>query len=276
MKYIRNIFLISCILIFPLFANYSSNAVINWKKGFIFSTGRASVHIQDNGLPVDNKTGSNTSINKARRDTYSQAREKAVENLVSVMKTIRVEPDKTLNDLLIENVITQEILSKNLLNWLKYKEYPENFYTALCEVKLNFGVLITALPINYPSNKFPVRDDIPLSTYYSSLIVDSRGLEVEPMLLPSIYSEDGLEIYGKQFIESSSIMEGGMISYCNTEEEAMKSKRAGERPYFTIALKSIRGCPVISEKDTRRILSNKMTIKNLKNSRVVFIIDGAE
>ncbi|MCU0822829.1 MAG: hypothetical protein MUC95_10240 [Spirochaetes bacterium] len=247
--------------------------MINWQKGYITATGKTSFNIKEKGVPADSYTGTEISINRARKEAYLAARVEAVEAIVRAIKSVRVDPEKNVDDLLNENHFTQKMLSEKLLEEVTVKEYPSDFFSSMCEVRLNFIDIITALPYVFPANDFPVIDNNPITTYYSSLIIDARGLDVKPMLLPSVYSEGGLEIYGSQFIEGTRLLNGGMISYCHTEDEAMKNKRAGDVPYFTVALKSIRGCPVISAKAARKILGHTGTVGNLKNCRVIFIIN---
>ena len=268
-------FILIMLVIFTKYAlaDIKTGASINWQKGYILSKGSASFAVLDKGTPADSDTGTEISINRARKDAYLKARDEAIEEIVWAIKSIRVDPGKSMEDLINENHFTQKMLSEKILESVIIKEYPVDFYTSACELRLNFIDIITAVPYAFPANNFPVIDDNPLTTYYSSLIVDARGLDVKQMLLPSVYSESGLEIYGSQFIDGSLLLNGGMISYCRTEDEALKNKRAGDTPFFTVALKSIRGCPVISEKAARRVLGHPGTINNLKNCRVIFIIN---
>ncbi len=254
-------------------AQVKSGAVINWQKGYISSRGKASFSVLDKGSPADSHTGDEISINRARNKACLSARDEAIEEIVWAIKSVRVDPEKDVDDFINGSDFTQKMLSEKLFESVIIKEYPSDFYSSICEARLNFIDIITALPCVFPANDFPVIDNNPITTYYSSLIIDARGLDVKPMLLPSVYSESGLEIYGSQFIEGRSLLNGGMISYCYTEDEAMKNKRAGDFPFFTVAIKSIRRCPVISEKAARKTLGHQGTVDNLKKGRVIFIID---
>ncbi len=274
-KSINLIIMLQLLIPFHLSADYrvNSGTFINWQKGYISSKEKASIAIEEKGVPVDFNTGRIISINRARRDAYLQAKDRAIENIVMALRSIQVDPERTLEDLIEKEIYTQKRLPEKMLDSLVVKEFPANFYSSACEIRLRFGDILAAIPYDFPAHDFPRRNDIPISTFYSSLIVDSRGLNIKPMLLPSVYNEDGLEIYGRYHIDSAFISNGGMVSYCHTEDEALMDTKAGDNPYFTIALKSIRGCPVLSEKDTRRILSNPGTINNLKKCRVIFILD---
>jgi hypothetical protein len=254
-------------------ANQRDRSVINWQKGYIISKGKSQITINDTGLPVDSATGRTTSLNKAREAAYFTAREMAMMSMADAIRSLRVDPHNTFSDIMKDNISTQKIISDKINNRIKSREYPAEFDSAVCELMLTFGNIISSIPYDFPSEDFPVRSENPISTSYTSLIIDSRGLDIKPMLFPVIYSENGLEIYSRNYIDSSSAIKGGMVSYCYDENHAQLDTRAGEYPYFSVAMKSLNNCPVLLEKDTRRILSSQATINNLKKCRVILIID---
>ena len=261
---------------FHLFADYitrSSNSSINWSKGYITAEGNSSIKIGEKGNPYNKYKKNLISINRARIDSYLEAREGAIVKIIEVIKSLRIDSDTTLNSLIIDNKFTQKRLFEVLSNSLKIKEYPIDFYSSKCKVKIRISDIITSIPYNFPSHDFPVKDDTTLQTYYSSLIIDGRDSNIIPMLFPSIYNEDGLEIYGRIYVDNKYLSKNGMVSYCYTSEEALVNKRAGEYPYFTVSIKEIKGCPVLSENDTRKILSCKKTIENLKKCKVIIILN---
>jgi len=118
-----------------------------------------------------------------------------------------------------------------------------------------------------------MRSDIEISTLYTSLIIDTRGLGVKPMLLPVIYNESGLEIYSKDYFLASEALKHNAVSYVYNEKDAVKHRKAGRKPYFTSALKENNGSPVISDEDVKRLFSHKKNLDYLKKCRVIFIID---
>nr|MBP8084258.1 hypothetical protein [Spirochaetota bacterium] len=67
----------------------------------------------------------------------------------------------------------------------------------------------------------------------------------------------------------------GLVTYCFSEKEAEKNKKAGDSPYFAPAVRGLKGNPVILHRDIKRILSDPRSILNLKKCRVIFIIDGS-
>lgn len=255
------------------YVTHIGNCSINWTKGNIISMERSEMIVGEMGVPIDSNNRNIISINRARVNAYFNAREKAIINIIEVIKSIRINSKKLIKDLIRADRFTQRSLSMLILNSIIEKEYIHDFFTTHCKIMLKISDIIESLNYEFPSCNFPLRDDIPISTFYSGLIIDGRGLDIKPMIFPSIYSEDGLEIYGRFYVDSKYAIKHRMTSYCYTEDEALNIKRAGDHPYFTIALNAINGCPVISERDVRKIFSDKNTINNLKRCRVIFILD---
>ena len=246
---------------------------INWTRGVITAGAEAGFALAPKGTPVDFYDGSDTSINRARMESYHRARETALERLMSAVKIIQVEPERNFRDLVNENIYARKRLSEVLIDLARVRLAPLDFNSAYCEARLGLGDLVTAVPRDFPGHDFPSIDDTPLRTEYSGLIVDCRGLKIEPMIFPSIYNEYGLEIYGRIYAEGRSAARHGLAAYSYSEDEARRHKTAGNRPFYTVALKSLNGCPVISDRDTRRVLSSPQTRNNLKKCRVILILD---
>lgn len=247
-------------------------SVINWTGCYISAKGKASIDVGLSGNPVDSYDGLPVSINRARTDTRVMAKDDAVENLIRAFKLLQVDTGTRLADLL-KHDFTSKRMAEALNESLKVRNRPLDFHTTECEVRLSLGDIISIVPYDFPGNDFPVIDDTPLRTDYSSLIIDGRGLNLAPMLFPSIFNEDGLEIYGRIFVDGRYASKYGLASYCYNEDDARKSARAGARPFYAVALKNNGGCPVLSYKDARKILSAPATRNNLKKCRVIFILD---
>ncbi len=246
---------------------------VNWTKGFILSTGKASIEVEERGTPIDYDDGTETAINRARIDASARAREDALEGVIAALKHIRLDPQQDFAGLLQSDETMQGRLSQLLPARLNLKEYPADFYSVKCEARLSLGDLIAALPLDFPMHEFPRIDDTPLASDYSSLIIDARRLGIEPMVFPSVLNEDGLEIYGRIYIDPRYASRHGMAAYCYTEDEAKSHKRAGRRPFYTVALKNLNGCPVISDRDAKKILAGKASRNNLKKCRLIVIMD---
>lgn len=259
-------------LLIPLSAGEKTGSVIDWQRGIITAYGIASVRINDEGKPISAIDNEPISLNLERNNAYERAREIALENLISAIKSIQVEETLYMADMLKKYEYTRERLDRNI-NSLPVNHYPVDFYRSGCKIQLTIGDLISVFPYSYPREDFPRCASNPIQTEYTGLIIDTRGLDIEPMIFPVIFNSEGLEIYNRYYINISNAVRYGMVSYVHSEDEALKNKRIGDRPYYTVALKKNRGCPVLSEKDVRKIFSSEKTIVELQKCKVIFIID---
>lgn len=250
-----------------------SAARIDWINGRIVSAGSSSMAIDEHGTPVDMENGKQLSISEARTISYERSKEKALFEAVKMIGEIQVDNVKKIKDLVRDDQTVRKNIPEVMEEYSSYKEKPSGYLTSSCELQFSLGYLLTAINYSFPLDNFPERSDIDISTIYTSLIVDVRGLEIKPMLLPSIINENGLEVYNKNFINPSDAVKYNPVSYVYSEKEAMKHKKAGKHPFFCAALKNLNGNPVVSDNDLKKIFSNKKNIEYLSKCRVIFIID---
>ncbi len=252
------------------------HGIIDWKSCVVSSKASASFETNEKGIPIAPISETESTLSRARSQAYIRARERALENLAATIRKIRVDGEKTVADILGEKEEARSKLSDAIAHLVSFREKPEGFYTASCEASIRFGDIIVALSFDFPELEFPGRDDAKIRTDYTSLVIDARGLEIHPMLFPSVYTEHGFELYGPRFAKASRARKLGIASYCRSEDEAMAHRKAGTRPYHVAAIRALRGCPVIADRDARRILSSPATKENLKNCNVIIILSSKE
>ncbi|HOP30569.1 MAG TPA: hypothetical protein PKZ64_13445 [Spirochaetota bacterium] len=250
-----------------------SEARVDWTNGFIISDGKSSIVINDSGSATDNETGKSISYSSARVLSYQKSKEKALLNAADIINQIQVDPDTKIGNLIINDRIIRQRISNYLHEYAIFKELPAGYLNTSCRVELKLGYLIDTLNIQFPENNFPIRSDNDFSTKYTSLIIDTRGLNIKPALLPAVVNESGLEIFSRNNISGKIAVKHLAVSYTNSEREAVNHKKAGKHPFYCTALKSLNGNPVISDDDVKRIYSHKDNLIFLKKCRVIFIID---
>ncbi len=275
----KRLSVISVILLLILYLPFTASGItgnlnrIDWTGGTIISYGSSRVKINSSGEPVDVHEGRPVSLNSARKFCYERAKDTAIINLISLIKNIQVDNRTSFGQLLTDNRSALTRLSEYIDKGVKVKQFPVDFFTSGCRIEMKMSMLLAALPYTYPEDPLPVIHNNPIPTEYSSLVVDTRKLGIRPMLLPSVFNEEGLEIFGRYFINIGEAAKRGTVKYVFTDNAAMKDRAAGEKPYFAVAIKSRNGSPVLSNRDVRKILSSPETRKNLRNCRVIFIID---
>jgi len=260
----------------PLRSAYRNNntVTVDWFKGEISARTFYSAQFDESGIPVDFSLPDSKTPTESKMRAYDMARESAIELIADALKSINIEKGLTVGNLAETDGRSAARIGEILSDRIHTQETPVNFFGARCDAHIRLTDLIRAIPYEFPNQPIPQGKENPLGTEYTSLIVDSRGLDVFPMILPSVYDEDGLEIFGKRFINIQSAARDGFVVYTTDEQEARRHQKAGDHPYFVKALKSLDNSPVIAHRDVRRILGHKKTVEKLKTCHVIFIING--
>lgn len=246
---------------------------IDWTKGTIVTHGVCRLNIDERGTPVNEDGSAKISLTRGRVEAYRKARERAMEGMVRLVKDVRIDADTTLSELLEKSDVLQARIVAVVNGKMKAREFPVDFAASACRAELRIGDLLPAVPYTYPNEEFPSRIDAAIQTDYTSLVIDTRGLPVEPMMLPSVMNEDGLEVYGRFFVDIRNAGRHGIVAYAYGDDEAMKCRTAGDHPFYTVAIRAVKGCPVIADRDIRKLFSSPRTAEQLRKCRVIFIID---
>ena len=112
---------------------------------------------------------------------------------------------------------------------------------------------------------------------YSGVIVDTSGLGIEETFSPVIYDTEGREIYGIENLDPEEVIENGMVSYSDSEDDEIARARAGDNPLVVKAVE-VRGGnnsankvnAVISVEDADKILLANEQNHILDDCAVVF------
>ena len=107
---------------------------------------------------------------------------------------------------------------------------------------------------------------------YTGLIVDCRGLGLQPVMSPVILNTNGTKIFGHKNLDVDKIVAQGMVDYVTDPEQVA---RAGDNPLVVkaVELKDFNANPVLSLADSNRVLIENHATKFLKNLKVVFLFD---
>jgi len=105
---------------------------------------------------------------------------------------------------------------------------------------------------------------------YTGVIVDCSGLELQPVMSPTIKNEDGETIYGDKNLDYDKVIELGMASY---SDGSYGLERAGDNPIVVkaVELSNFHSNPVLSVEDSNRVLLENQSTKFLDKLNVVFL-----
>ena len=105
---------------------------------------------------------------------------------------------------------------------------------------------------------------------YTGVIIDCRGLGLNPVMSPVIKNDKGMSIYGHKNLNYDKVVSDGMVGYASNVNQAT---RAGSHPLIIKAIKLTdhNANPVITAADANRILIENGTSNFLNDTKVVFL-----
>ena len=105
---------------------------------------------------------------------------------------------------------------------------------------------------------------------YTGVVIDCRGLGLNPVMSPVVKNSDGVKLYGHENLNYDLVVRDGMASYAPDMNQA---SRAGNKPliFKAVRLDDHNANPVISVADGNRLLIENGATKFLNNTAVVFL-----
>ena len=107
---------------------------------------------------------------------------------------------------------------------------------------------------------------------YTGLIVDCRGLELQPVMSPVVKNTNGTRIYGHKNLDIDRVIREGMADYI---DDTANVDRAGTNPLVVkaVSVENFNSNPVLSIPDANRVLIENYATKFLSDLKVVFLFD---
>jgi hypothetical protein len=245
------------------------NGAINWSTGKITAIGKAS--------PEDNREGSHKSVpGSARADANRQ--------IIEILKQIKINTALTVDEYASKNDVILAGMEKTARDAIVMKQYYTSALAVEIKIEISIfgGFLQLVLPeeiLQIPKiNPLVKQENIKITgeNLYTGLIIDARGLSVEPVLNPVIISEQGHGIYSFVFISREFAVQNGVCKYFCSMDQALKDKRIGRHPLVLTGLRKQEkpnAAIVVGMSDYR--LLEKATERHtfLKECRVIIVKD---
>ena len=252
------------------------NGYIDWTTGFVTATGHAAPEINAEGRSVA---------------MPGAARACATRNLIAILKQMKISVDLTVG----EYASTHDTILAGIEKVAQDARVRRQLYTSALDVKVwvaaTFygGFLQLVLPdhirqipkINeLKQGSAEPAENTPSAAVgakpYTGLIVDARKLNVEPVLYPTIVSEQGREIYSSVFISREFAVQNGVCAYVSDMDLALASDRVGSNPLVVKALRKTGdkiGAIVMSMADAKTL--DRATERHifLKKCRVIVVVN---
>ena len=251
------------------------NGHIDWKIGLVTATGHAAPEINAEGKAVAMPGSAGAS---------------ATRNLIAILKQVKISGDLTVD----EYASTHDAILAGIEKIAQDARVYRQLYTSALDVEVRVkatfygGFLQLVLPdhirqipkINALKHgpAEPVKNKpsvVAGAKPYTGLIVDARTLNLEPLLYPTIVSEQGREIYSSVFISREFAVQNGVCAYLCDMDQALASARTGSNPLVVKALRKTgdkTGAIVVSMADAETL--DRATERHifLKECRVIVVV----
>jgi hypothetical protein len=248
------------------------NGNINWTTGEVEAKGI--------GVPPQKFYGKPN----ARPMAIRAAKMDAMRNILEVVKGVRIDSTTKVKNFALESDVIMSrvegmIQGAEVVEPVQYMS--DGTVELIVKMSLSGGFAQLVLPpdikqiesITPLDGAARVTDD---GTAYSGLIVDGRGIEVQPAMAPTILDEEGREVYGAAFASREHAVQQGMSGYCKDLEVARNSPRIGDKPLIVKGIR-VEGPEktdiVISNADAAKLKASPRNLDFLKQCRVMIVVD---
>ena len=115
------------------------------------------------------------------------------------------------------------------------------------------------------------------SASYSGIVVDARGMDIAPVLLPVIYDGKGVGVYGPFVVSREAVLKNGLVAFVTDTSFSRLRERVGNTPLVVRPVSThgtVRGNVILSLADAakaRAVLKRKFITDNCA---VVIMMDA--
>lgn len=246
--------------------------------GFLSISGTAfAIDISDEGyIEAEGYGEANQSPGVGRRSAVMDAYRYLAEQIddLHITSSTTVKQSRTVNDE-INTEIDSVLRGAKIISTYQDKK---GGYHAIARLSVYGAQNVLARAVlkndyqimDFPEPKYTNTESSNISTTYTGIIIDCRGLGLSTAVSPSIKTTDGEQIYSYQNLDYNLVVGKGMVEYSHKINAGVE--RAGHNPLTIKAVSVSNACdPVIRPEDALKILSTNKQTGILNKCNVVFV-----
>jgi len=141
-------------------------------------------------------------------------------------------------------------------------------------VQLPFAGQLTALLLP-ASFSVPPDGEARTEAVHTGVVIDARGLAIQPALFPRIVDERGQTLYAPESVDREAAVQQGYVAYAKAFDQAPAQTRIGEHPLVLRALRvaeEARVDLVLSDVEATRIRDYAATRRLVRQCRVLIVM----
>ena len=259
---------------------------INWTAGKIFASCEYA--------PTDDHFGQPVNPDQALRGAQS--------NLLAILRSMRIDAHTRLANYSADRgTILAQIEPMVAQAAITHREYlSDGSLKIALEMDILGGLAQLVLPPEIRPVELikPVHSDDPLGTDapqigstgpippagdrshtkpYTGLVLDARGLKIQPALVPLVRDPDNEEVYGPAFVSREYVVQQGMALYLREITGIRAHPRVRFNPLIIKCLPGGETTPdtdlLISDQDAALLRSASESLAFLRECRVIIVVD---
>jgi hypothetical protein len=198
---------------------------VDWTTGVVRSSARAEA-ASGGGTPV------------RRASTFAAAAQVARQRLHTAIGQLRLDAGRTVESALQEaQDKRQELEALVAAAEVVHTRYlPQGTVESTVQLPL-FGRLAALLWPEAGAVAVPVAE-VP-SGVYTGIVIDARGLALQPALFPRILDEDGQVLYAPESVQAEVAMQQGYVTYISVMDSPLVQARVGTNPLLLRAHRAV-------------------------------------
>ena len=261
--------------VFNAHAQVSDDLVIETHQGFVNWT-RGYIQVKAVKVPK---------LNAEMAETAKAAEADAREKLVSMAYDIPIDTFRHVRDLDTAELDLLSNIRQRVSGIPIYKQQYLSDGTAQIVLRLNltgaFAELVLPSEIKHIDLVRTVQGakadtNTGGGKLFSGLVVDAKGIGLQPAMTPGIVDENGRQVYGELYASREFAVQQGMCRYFRDLEAARRAPRVGDRPLMVRGLRTAgpgKTHVVINNADADKIRSASKHLTLLRKCQVVLVVD---
>ncbi len=251
---------------------------IDWEEGYIYAVG--------DGVPPTDAVSPAQARVRAKR----AAIDTAYARLLEMAEAVRVDAESTTVNYISESYVVSTRVSGLIQNAeiVTLRHFEDGSYQIKMRmpIKGKEGLASAVLPVQmekamrigiaYEISIEHISEEAEPGEAYTGLIVDARGLEVQPAMYPRLITMAGEVIYDLMRANPNAVIEKGLVEYCSDMEVAENSPRVGGNPLIVEAISVCGGYSadiVLTEEDAEKVLTLNSINNFFGEAKVIVVVD---
>ena len=226
------------------------------------------------GVVLSRSSATGTTQRGAMAGTDQAAVEAARQGLWSEIEQVRLDARQRLGPAIMQTEAQRQALAASIAQAAVVETRYLPGGTVETAVQLPFAGQLTALLLSQPSAVVP-DGTLQSEAVHTGIVIDARGLALQPALFPRIVDESGQPLYAPEVVDVEAAVQQGYVAYAKAFDQAPAQARIGERPLVLRALRvagDTRVDLVLSQAEATRIRDYAATRRLLRQCRVLIVM----